>query len=126
MTNILVVFVGLILIIVCLGMALNKIISDAYRKAKEQEEKERQLKYFELKVLLDDPTHEELMKIINDPKGKEFWDNIIKDIEEERVIKPFNYKQFNAWWRYQNDISFRKSVNEWGKYLDKTQRGLKW
>ena len=122
----LVVFVGLILIIVCLGMALNKIISDAYRKAKEQEEKERQLKYFELKVLLDDPTHEELMKIINDPKGKEFWDNIIKDIEEERVIKPFNYKQFNAWWRYQNDISFRKSVNEWGKYLDKTQRGLKW
>lgn len=122
----LVVFVGLILIIVCLGMALNKIISDADRKAKEQEEKERQLKYFELKVLFDDPTHEELMKIINDPKGKEFWDNIIKDIEEERVIKPFNYKQFNAWWRYQNDISFRKSVNEWGKYLDKTQRGLKW
>lgn len=122
----LVVFVGLILIIVCLGMALNKIISDEYRKSREQEEKERQLKYFELKVLLDDPTHEELMKIINDPKGKEFWDNIIKDIEEERVIKPFNYKQFNAWWRYQNDISFRKSVNEWGKYLDKTQRGLKW
>ena len=122
----LVVFVGLILIIVCLGMALNKIISDEYRKSREQEEKERQLKYFELKVLLDDPTHEELMKIINDPKGKEFWDNIIKDIEEERVIKPFNYKGFNAWWRYQNDISFRKSVNEWGKYLDKTQRGLKW
>ena len=122
----LVVFVGLILIIVCLGMALNKIISDEYRKSREQEEKERQLKYFELKVLLDDPTREELMKIINDPKGKEFWDNIIKDIEEERVIKPFNYKQFNAWWRYQNDISFRKSVNEWGKYLDKTQRGLKW
>ena len=122
----LVVFVGLILIIVCLGMALNKIISDAYRKAKEQEEKERQLKYFELKALLGNPIHEELMKIINDPKGKEFWDNIIKDIEEERVIKPFNYKQFNAWWRYQNDISFRKSVNEWGKYLDKTQRGLKW
>ena len=122
----LVVFVGLILIIVCLGMALNKIISDEYRKSREQEEKERQLKYFELKALLGNPTHEELMKIINDPKGKEFWDNIIKDIEEERVIKPFNYKQFNAWWRYQNDISFRKSVNEWGKYLDKTQRGLKW